>query len=196
MPCEILIAAKDLNHSKRGYPKNVKDIPCVWGKKECPPGYVILRITDASADQVEHFMQQWLKMFSYQIVNENEQGYRIRITVDPALISASNINKELRAELKDDIQTTYAASIYSYDGYEAVVDVPKPIVADAGKKTERVLTLQELKAEIHDKFAEVIDHRFHYFDSNAVDYALLQPSGIVERTKVQALAMVRNKLDE
>lgn len=196
MPCEILIAAEDKNHSKKGYPKQVKDVPAIWGTKEGPPGYVILRITNASAEQVEHFLEQWKKTFSYQIVAETALGYRIKLTVDPALVSASNINKEIRSELKTYIQTTYGASIYSYSGYEVVVDVPKPITSMIGTEWEQVLTLQELKMDIHDKFAEVIDHRFHYFDDSVVNYALTQPEGIVERTKAQVLALVKNKLDE
>jgi len=58
------------------------------------------------------------------------------------------------------------------------------------------VTLQELKNDIHDKFADVIDHRFYYLSSADVDNALLQPGGIVEKTKAQVLAMIKNKLDD
>lgn len=187
MACEILIAAKDLNHSSKGYPKNVKDIPCVWGKKECPPGYVILRITDASASQVEHFLQQWHKKFAYTIINENEAGYRIKVEVDPALVSASGMNKEVRADMKYYIRNTWDAVIVAYDDFSVFVDIPK---------VDGVLDLQEVKDDIHDKFAEVIDHRFYYFDSGDVDNALTKPGGIVERTKAQVLTMIRSKLDD
>lgn len=199
MPCEILIAAEDKNHSKKGYPKQVKDVPAsppVWGKKEGPPGYVILRITDARKDQVEHFLEQWHKTFVYEIVNENDQGYRIKVTVDPALVSVSNVNKTIRANLKTYIQNVFGAVIHSYDDYEVVVDVPKPITSKPGTEWEMVLTLQELKEDIHDKFAEVIDHRFYYFEGTDVDYALTEPGGIVEKTKAQVLDMVRSKLED
>ncbi len=184
MPVEILIAAHDLNHSLKGYPKNAKNTPCVWGMKERPPDYVILRITDADKSQVEHFLQQWQKTFVYEILNENEQGYRIRVKVDPDLVSASGMNKAFRADIKTHIVNEYNASVFSYDAYEAVIDIPKP--AD----------LQRMKLDIHDQFAEVVDHRHFYFDSTDVDNALLQPGGIVEKTRSQVLAMIKNKLDE
>jgi len=181
--CEILIAAQDLNHSLKGYPKQVKDVPAVWGTMESLPRYVILRITDCDASQVEHFLRQWCKTFSYEILAENDQGYRVRVTVDPQCISVSGDNRNLRAELKTYIQDTYGAIVVSYEAYEVVVDIPKPVV------------LAEVKADIHDKFDEVVDHRIFYFDGAAVDYAIAQ-GGLVELTKAQVLAMIRNKLDE
>ncbi|KKM78645.1 hypothetical protein LCGC14_1357850 [marine sediment metagenome] len=196
MAVEILVAAKNLNHSLKGYPKNAKDTPCVWGTKERPPDYVILRLTDATKVQVEHYLQQWHKKFAYDIINENASGYRIKVKVDPALVSVSNVNKAVRAEMKKYIQDTFGASIFSYDACEAVVDVLKPITRDKGTEWEKILTLRELKNDIHDKFADVIDHRHYYFSNSDVDYALTQPGGIVERTKAQVLAMIKNKLDE
>ena len=198
MAVEMLIAAHDLNHSLKGYPKNIKDIPCVWGTKESPPDYVILRVMGTiTKDQVEYFLQQWHKKFTYDIIAENDQGYRIRVKVDPVFVSVSGVNKEVRAELKTYIRDAYGASIFSYDDYEAVVDVPKPLTMFPGMPLiERSVTLQELKDDIHDKFTEVIDHRFYYFESTDVDYALTQPGGIVERTKAQVLAMIKSKLDD
>ncbi len=197
MAVEILIAAHDLNHSSKGYPKNAKDTPCVWGKKEGLPDYVILRITDATKNQVEYFLQQWHKKFAYDIVNENELGYRIRIKVDASFVAVSGLNKEIRSEMKTYINEVYGATVFSYDDYEAVLDIPKPLTMFLGMPLiERLTTLQELKDDIHDKFAEVIDHRFYYFDGADVDYALTQPGGIVERTKTQALVMIKSKLDD
>lgn len=184
MAVEILIAAHDLNHSLKGYPKNAKDTPCAWGTKEGLPDYVILRATDATKAQVEHYLAQWQKYFTYDIVNENDLGYRIRVKVDPTLVSASGMNKGVRSEMKTYIQDYHNAIIFSYDNYEAVVDVPKPVI------------LSDLKNDVNDKFAEIIDHRFYYFDSADVDYALTQPGGIVERTKVQVLSMIKSKLDD
>jgi len=191
MACEVLIAAEDKNHSLKGYPKNVKDVPCVWGKKEGPPGYVILRITDATAAQVEHYLKQWHKQFTYEILAENKQGYRIKVTVDPALVSASGLNKEIRADLKNYIVESYGAQVHRYDLYEAVIDIPKPLTIN-GDPT----TLQGLRDDVHDKFSEMVDSRFYYFSESDVDYALSQPGGIVERTKAQVVAMINSKLDD
>jgi len=203
MACEILIAAKDLNHSLKGYPKQTKDVPAVWGTKECPPDYVKLRITDCDKSQVEYFLTQWYKTFKYNIIAENAQGYRIQVGVDPAVISVSGLNREIRSGMKAYIQDTFNANIFSYEDNEVIVDIPKPIMAWSQKKIlgtmQRILievTLAEMKADIHDKFSEVFAHRHFQFDSAAVDYALTQPDGIVERTKAQVLAMIRDKLNE
>ena len=63
-------------------------------------------------------------------------------------------------------------------------------------KVDGVLDLQEVKEDVHDKFADVVDHRFYYFDSSDVDNALTKPGGIVEKTKAQVLAMIRSKLND
>lgn len=191
MPCEILIAAEDKNHSLKGYPKNVKDTPAVWGTSEGPPGYVILRITNADKTQVEHFLAQWQKIFAYDIINENDQGYRIRVKVDPSVISFTGMNKNIRADMKTYIRDSYEANIVSYEDYEAVLEVPKPLTCRGQE-----LTFAETKLDIHDKFAEIVDHRCYYFSSSDVDFMLTQPDGIWERTKAQALAMINNRLDE
>jgi hypothetical protein len=148
---------------------------------------------DTTKNQVEHFLQQWHKRFVYSIVYQDANLYQIKVMVDPELVSMSGLNKDVRAELKIYIQTVYNATVMNYDGYEAVVNVPKPIF---NNKINKELTLSELKEDIHDRFAEVIDHRHFYFKSSDVDYALTQPGGIVERTKAQALSMIKNKLDD
>lgn len=189
--CEVLIAAKNLNHSLKGFPKHARNTPVVWGRKDCPPSYVILRITDADASQVNHFFAQWYKTFSYEILNENDQGYRIRVTVDPACVSVSGTNREIRTAMKTYIVDTYGAVLFSHDGHEAVVDIPKPL-----EQHGVAVTIPAMKADIHDKFSEYVAHRRFRFTSADVDYALAQPGGIIERTKSQVLAMIKDMLDE
>jgi len=184
MPCEILIAAVGkIGITQKGYPWIIKDCPCAWGKKECPPNWVILRLTDASKAQVEHFLNEWKKQFAYQILAENELGYRIKVTVDPDFISVSGANKELRADLKDHIVTNYGASIVSYDGNEAVVDIPKPV------------SLLAVQADIYDIFSERVDTRMYYFSEADVDLALSK-GGYIEMSRQQALNRIKSKLDD
>jgi len=184
VPCEILIAAVGKSGvTDKGYPWIIKDCPCVWGTKECPPNWVILHLTNASRAQVEHFLNSWFKYFVYEILAENEQGYRIKVTVDSALISASGANRELRADLKDHIITNYGASVFSYDGNEAVVDIPKPV------------DLQALRADIYDIFSERVDTRMYYFSEEDVDLAL-SLGGHIEMTRQQALNRIKSKLDD
>jgi len=184
MPCEILIAAVGKPEvTDKGYPWIIKDCPCVWGRMECPPNWVILHLTNATKANVEHLLASWYKSFAYEILGENEQGYRIKVTVDPDFVSASGANKELRADLKDDLVTNWGASIVSYNGFEAVVDIPKPV------------SLLELQAHIYDIFSERVDTRMYYFSEADVDLALSK-GGYIEMTKEQALERILCKLDE
>lgn len=184
MPCEILIAAVGKSGvTKKGYPWIIKDIPCAWGTKERPPNWIVLRLNDASKAQVEHFLDSWYKYFAYEILAENEQGYRVKVTVDPTLISASGANRQIRSEMKDHIIREWDASVVSYDDNQAIVDIPKPV------------DLLALKADIYDIFSERIDTRFHYFSEADVDLALAQ-AGYIEMTKQQAFNRIKSKLDE
>lgn len=184
MSCEVLIAAVGKSGvTEKGYPWIIKDMPCSWGNKEGPPNWVILRITDANRAQVEHYLESWKKSFVHEILKETVEGYRIKVSVDPAFISASGANKELRAELKDDLVQTWGISIVSYDNYTVVFDIPKPV------------NLQMLKAHVYDIFSERVDTRLYYFSSDDVDLALAN-GGFIELTKQQVLNRIKNKLDE
>lgn len=184
MPCEILIAAVGkLGVTEKGYPWIIKDCPAKWGNKECPPNWVVLKITDATKAQVIKYKRGWFKYFKHEILVENDQGYRIKVTVDPTFISVSGINRSLRSGMKDYITTHWGANIVSYDNNEVIVDIPKPV------------DLAELKADAYDKFTERIDTRFYYFSSADVDLALAN-DGYMELTKQQVLNRIICKLDE
>ncbi len=184
MPCEILIVAvAKAGLTQRGYPWIIKDTPAIWGSKEGLPNWVILRIANATKVQVEQYLQSWYKKFVYDILVDNAQGYRIRVKVDPLLVSASGVNKTIKSELKNMIVNDYSAAIVSYDDFEAIVDIPKPV------------DLQAVKNDVHDLFNERIDTRFYYFTE--VDVALAEANGgVIQLTKKQVLNRIKSKLDE
>ncbi len=184
MPCEILVVAVGKpGVTEKGYPWIIKDAPCVWGNKERLPNWVIVRITDATKAQAEHYLESWQKEFVHEILQDHVMGYRVKVSVDPAFISASGANKELKARLKTDLVRNWGVSIVSYENYEVVFDIPKPV------------DLQALKAHVYDVFSERVDTRFYYFSSEDVDLALAQ-GGYIELTKAQVLNRIKNKLDE
>lgn len=188
--CEVLIAARDLNHCLKGYPLLAKNVPAVWGTQEGLPDWVIIRITDTSADTVNDYFKQWHKVFDYDIINENELGYRIRVQVDPNVVSVSNVNKAIRAEMKAYATDAYDGELFSYDDFEAVIDIPKPITLN-GEAT----TFAEMKEDLHDKWAEQVDYRRYYFSGTDVN-AVISAGGLVERTKAQVQSAIIDKLDE
>lgn len=185
MAVEILVAAVGKpGVTERGYPWIIKETPCVWGKKEGLPNWVILRITDATKEQIEHFLTTWKKSFVYEILNENEQGYRIKITVDPVLVSVSGLNKEMKSELKTFIKDNFSGNIVNFSSEHATLDIPKPV------------DLVDLKAQVLDLFEVRVDTRIYHFSNTDVDWALSQPDGIAEMTKSEVLSRIINKLDE
>lgn len=184
MPCEILIVAvAKSGMTERGYPWVVKDTPVVWGNKEVPPNWVVLRITDATKAQVEHYLESWHKKFAYDILQDTPQGYRIRVRVDASMVSASGINRELRADMKDAFVLIWGLSIVNYDNYQITFDVAKPI------------NLQELKDDFHDVYAERFKTKHYYFTDADVDLALAQ-GGVIELTKAQVLNRIKSRLNE
>jgi hypothetical protein len=97
MPCEILIRNVDNTNASlteeeqrrglylRGYPVLVRDYPHVgWGNSEGLPNYVHLRITDASAAQVQQYMDEYIKSLIFTVVNNDPviDGWRIRLEVE------------------------------------------------------------------------------------------------------------------
>lgn len=185
MPCEILIKAFYTHGSyKRGYPVVVKDVPCVWGKKEGLPNFVRIRITDATKAQVNHYVaEQWKRLFTYSIVNQNVLGYRIRIEVDPSVISASGLNKEVAKEIRDFIYEEFGGILVEHGDDYAVFDVPKPI------------DLREAKETLNDFCEKVIDVRRWYFDDADVDQ-VVNAGGYMELTKKQVLNRIKDRLAE
>ena len=186
MPCECLIVANP--KTAAGWRKCevcvVKDAPCDWGYSEGPPNWVILKISDATKSQVESFLGEWLTgIFIFSIVAQNEQGYRVRVEVDPEIISASGLNKSVRKGVRDYLVGTYQASIHEYGDDYAIVDIPKP--AD----------LLEIRDGLLDLFQERYAMRRYYFGSADVDLALSQ-GGIIELTRTQALNKINDRLAE
>jgi hypothetical protein len=187
MPVQILIKAADHGPYLRGYPVTIKDEPCEWGNNEGLPDFVILRVSDATKDQVEHFLGSWQKFFQFAILAENDLGYRVKIEVDPSVISAnttlsdSERNMTLRSDLKVYITSQVGISIVDWSLTHVTVDITKP--AD----------LQAMKEDLYGVFAEQFDVRRYYFSSTDVDLAVAG-GGSIELTKAQALNRIVDRL--
>ena len=181
MAVEILIQAMEKGPWKKGYPIVAKDTPCEWGNLEVPPYDVILRVTDASKAQVDNYLSQWYNKLIHEIVAENEQGYRIRVSL-PAKISQLFPTKAMRQEIKGYLTDKWNIEIFSSNNDEVVFDIPKPV------------DLQELKDDLLDKFEEAVDVRKYHFTVEDVDTALAN-GGVIEMTKAQVLNRIVNRED-
>jgi hypothetical protein len=184
MPTELLISNTDANFQGRGEVVAYYESPHTWGNKEGLPNYVHLTISDVSKEKVEDFLRAWDIEFSHTILNENEQGYRIKVEVDPAWISASDVGKhQMHAKMQDFVIDRYNGQIVSIDSAQMTADIPKPV------------DLQQLKKDFADVFNKVLNARRYYFSETDMDNAVSQ-GGHITLTKQQALDRVIDKLTE
>lgn len=187
MTAKMLIAAQDLSRNPKGDIIAVLSDGGDFGGKEILPKFIRLIVSDATTAEATAYLTQWGKVFSYSIINENAQGYRIRIEVDPAVISVSGNGAEVNQELKDYVlsgmEQALNVTLHAQDGISITVDVEKPV------------DLQRAKLDLNDKFAEVISTTRYYFDDATVD-AAIAAGGEFTRTKAQVVALLRDKLDD
>jgi hypothetical protein len=184
MPVEMLIAAQDLNTSKKGDIIRVKDQPCTWGSLHTLPRYIIVTISNATKNQVDQYIDNWPLEFEHEILAENDQGYRVRVSVDPALVSASDVGKaQMRDEMRQWLVEAHGAVNVSFTSSSLTADLPKPI------------DLQEVKAQFHDFFSGMFQtHRYHFSDAD-VD-TVINAGGTVTITRQVALTKIVDKLSE
>ena len=175
MPCEILVRATNHPNGKwlKGFPVVVKDDPVVWGGQEGPPNYVKVRITDASAQEVENFLANWRNVIEHEIVAENDLGYRIRLSMSVRIAQVFP-ERGMRQEIRNYLESTWGALLVSSDANSATFDIPKPV------------DLQAVRRDLIDKFEEQIDPVRYMFSSADVDLALAQ-LGVISITRAQAM---------
>ena len=199
MPCEILIRATDNPDSPRykGDPQTVRDDSFLperpWGSKEGSPEFVILHVTDASAAQIQGYMDAVVNTFEYEIQAENEGGWRIRISLNPKITELYGIDKGVRNEMRDYLIDNWGAQLFDYDSIGhtyAIMDFPKPLIfipdgVEVG--------LPELKADVHDKYVDVVFRRRYRFSEADVDL-VLGLGGKVDQTLAQVADKVIDRI--
>ena len=199
MPCEILIRATDNPDSPRykGDPQTVRDDSFLperpWGSKEGAPEFVILHVTDATAAQIQVYMDAVVNTFEYEIQAENESGWRIRISLNPKITELYGIDKGVRNEMRDYLIDNWGAQLFDYDSIGhtyAIMDFPKPLIfIPSGLE----VGLPELKADVHDKFVNVAFRRRYRFSEADVDL-VLGLGGKVDQTLAQVQTKVIDRI--
>lgn len=165
------------------------DIVCVTdaalgprGEKEGPPAYVVVYVTNADMDDVDRYYKTLEKYYDYSIVNQNTEGYRLRVEVDPAVISVNGLNAVLSDRIVPYVQNHPTLVYVSHTDTEVVADRAKP--AD----------LPAMKEEFNALFASVSAFSQLYFSESDVD-AALGAGGVVSYTKAQIIGKLNDKLD-
>lgn len=183
MPCKILIRAQLAGPWQIGFPVLVVEDDHEFGIREALPEFVVIRITDATKDQVIHFIKKWKTNFTHEILAENVSGYRIKISVHPRVVSVFGQNQGLKTAIKLELVGNWGAVIFdaALDQQYVTIDIPKPV------------NLQALKVDILDKFEQDLDVCINYFTVADVDL-VIAAGGYMEMNKAQALAKLKNRL--
>lgn len=198
MSCELLIRATSSAVRFKGDPQEVRDdadlINRPWGGREGPPEFVILHITDATAAQIQGYMDAIVNTLTYTIQDENANGWRIRIDVNPAIPRDYGIDKGVRNDLRDMLVDDWGGQVFDYDNVNheyAMMDFPKPLMHIP---TSEEKTLLDIKADVHDKYETQVFRRRYYFSEADVDQ-VLGLGGYVDQTLAQVTTKVIDRLD-
>ncbi len=198
MPTYLDIAARDLTTYKKGDVVGIS----IEGK-QCsvdPSGaFIGLIISDATREEVHHYIHDWQIDFEHTLISENASGWRYKIKVDPVYISASNIGKaELKTGMQNHITSAEywaGSSVFSFTTSSMTVDIPKNGTYQTTKGLSDVDYLKLLKADFRDIFKVRLNaSRYHFSDAD-VDQVIAD-GGSITLTKAQTLNKVIDKLGE
>ncbi len=187
MPLRLTIAAQDL---ASGWKKGdiVAALPDggTWGNKEVPPNFIRVNVTNGTQADISGWLKQWKKTYSYTLDQDLPTHYIATVRVDPAVISASQQNATLAADLADYLTShpNYTITVLTQTTTSLQVQIQKP--AD----------LQALINDVLDKFEVVVAGSLLYVPSASVDSIVAADpvTGYYERNRGQMNAFLASKL--
>jgi len=158
-----------------------------------------LIISDASREEVHHYISDWTIDFRHVYVGENDDGWRYRIEVDPVYISASKVGKqEMKAEMVSLIENGEyweGSSVFKIKVDYMTVDIPKNGVYQTASGLSDFDYLKLLKSDFSDVFRQRLNISRCHFSDEDVD-TVIADGGTITLTKLQALNRVLDRLEE
>lgn len=175
---ELLVKAKSTHGSYlKGHVIDVKEMPCPWGKKECLPLFLRIKI-DANMEHVQHLKSEQL-MRSYDVaqvgldqvitiknvpqltkadfeevketlLGEVQSVGNFTVQTDKLIFRSDSEVEHIKALLHDVMETQYLAKRYRIKS--AVMD---DLIKSAKNSTIQI-TLQQLTQSLEDDKIEVI----------------------------------------
>ena len=216
-PTHLIVAAMDLpGKFSKGDIVETMGAGHTIGDWIAPPKFILATITDKSRNQVSAYLKSWNIIFIHTLLNQNDDGWRFEIAVDPAVISASELNKnEIKQIMADYLERQaiswnsywYKSAIFGWTASSITIDIPKPSQGNPaydGLDPEWILYyesdwpgfLRQLEHDFHDKFSEVANVRRYKFNPDSVDSVIANLNGVWEGTHTQALNHIIDKLAE
>jgi hypothetical protein len=198
MPAYIDVAAKNFKSYEKG-----DIIGIAIEGKQCSQStsgnFICVIVSNATRDEVQHYIDDWKIDFQHTLVNQNDQGWRYRIEVDPIYISASNVGRgELKTSMRDHVENSeywQGSSVVNFTSDSMTVDIPKngTYQTDNGLSDDDYLKI--LKADFRDIFRVQLNiSRYHLLPSEV--NAIVSGGGSVTWTKAEALTKFIDKLEE
>ncbi len=112
MNSEILIRARtnDTGTRLKGYPVAVQAEGWPWGACEGLPNHVLLRVLDTAVEQIQEYVQAWMRNTTYEVLAHDpaQDFFRVRIFADPASIGNKE-DKDVSANQMRDFLVSWGA---------------------------------------------------------------------------------------
>jgi hypothetical protein len=134
--CEIIVKAIDVTHPdpekdrrgcyKRGYPVAVYPDGTKWGNEERLPKFVIIKIPDATVEEVQHFIQSWQRQIDWAVVGQSLplDGFRLRVFATNLSVTDQGVGAgKITRAMVETYLTNWGASVFSVADNEVVFDV-------------------------------------------------------------------------
>ena len=185
MPCELLIKAVDHGNYLKGYPIMVKDSPAVWGSDEGLPVFIRITITDKSAAELQKYLDPWPLKFQHEILSQDAESWRIKISVDPIYINASNTSADV---MKTGMITFLQEEFIQATGITFASD---SITFTLQKTIDR----ETVKSMFADVFDDIFDIRRYYIKPGTVNF-IVNNGGTYETDFNTIKGYVQDKLEE
>lgn len=191
MAVELLIRATSNvleNRLQKGEIVTQKDAALIdsgewpWGNLIKLPEYILVRISDATVEEVMEYRQSVEDTLSWELQNSNANGRRYRVYIDPKILA---IRPGMRSKIRDVLVEDYGATVRSADleNGEAVFDIPNPVEGSwADLRNRFVYDFQQRAAK-----------RRYKLSSAAVDQ-VVAAGGWVEVTRAQFIANLEDRL--
>ena len=81
MPVQLLVAATTHAKQIKGAIIAVRDSPTTWGSKEGLPNYIVVTISNATAEQVDEYLGAWKTDFQHSVVTLPDLSKQITVTI-------------------------------------------------------------------------------------------------------------------
>lgn len=178
MPCQILIAATTHRKQVKGQMIVVRDEPVIWGGKEVPPAYVVLRISNTTAKKVIQFLAGWGTNFEHGVTTNPDLSRQITVSISQKILDIFGAVRGLKLSLKEYLENEWEATVISWS------PTVRTMVFDVPAGTD----LAALEADLLDKYEEHMGPRWLFSEAD-VDTALAA-GGFIELNKAQAEARI------